>query len=80
MNTRFIRGLLFGGLAGAAIGAYWMLRTDRSVEKMLLKRDRQVRKQAHRTARSIKHGARQIGSTVQSGTDAVKAGWHAWRD
>jgi gas vesicle protein len=36
MNSRFAKGLLYGGLIGATIGAYWMLKTDRSTERMLL--------------------------------------------
>jgi gas vesicle protein len=80
MNSRFAKGLLYGGLIGATIGAYWMLKTDRSTERMLLERDHQVRQSARRTAVAFRDGARRMGSAWQSGKGAVKAGWQALRD
>ena len=53
MNSRFMKGLIYGGLIGAAVGAYWMLRTDSATERMLLERDRQVRQSARRTITAL---------------------------
>ena len=80
MNSRFTKGLIYGGLVGAAMGAYWMLKTDNSTERMLLDRDRQMRGSARRTAVAFRDGARRVGSAWQSSKGAAKAGWHAWKD
>ena len=49
MNSRFTKGLIYGGLIGAAIGAYWMLRTDGAAKLMLEKQGRRARQMARAT-------------------------------
>ncbi|NLJ85416.1 MAG: hypothetical protein GX322_03175 [Firmicutes bacterium] len=79
MNSRFTKGLIYGGLIGAAIGAYWMLRTDGAAKLMLEKQGRRARQMARRRTVTLRDGVRRAGSAWQSGKGAVKAGWHALR-
>ena len=64
MNSRFTRGLIYGGLIGAAIGAYWMLRTD-SATKDAVEKDRRVRQSAQRTVTALRDRAHRMGSAWQ---------------
>ncbi|NLY51727.1 MAG: hypothetical protein GX063_02325 [Firmicutes bacterium] len=80
MNSRFMKGLIYGGLIGAAVGAYWMLRTDSATERMLLERDRQVRQSARRTITALRDRAHRMGSAWQSGREMARAGWRSLKD
>ncbi len=80
MNSRFTRGLIYGGLIGAAIGAYWMLRADSATERILLEKDRRVRLSAQRTVTALRDRAHRMGSAWQAGRGMAKAGWHVLKD
>ncbi|NLA57608.1 MAG: hypothetical protein GX855_01695 [Firmicutes bacterium] len=80
MNSRFFKGLIYGGLIGAAVGAYWMLNTDSATERMLMEKDRQIRQSARRTITALRDRAHRMGSTWQSGRGMVRTGWHSVKD
>ncbi|HHV93242.1 MAG TPA: hypothetical protein GXX47_01750 [Firmicutes bacterium] len=74
MNSRFVKGLIYGGLIGAAVGAYWMLKTDSATERMLLEKDRQIRRSARRTMAALQDKAHRMGSVWKSSRRMVGAG------
>ena len=66
--NRFAKGIIAGGLLGAAIGAVLILRSSPETQEKILARTREMGDSAKRTAHKVANHAAHFGSSVKSNT------------